>query len=148
MSSLNDSHKRAILSSFLGINRRLTELEAAMAAGGDGSPFAQSVVDLSPDECATVREDFARLRRAMADSLAALEVPLDVRRTSLRWALQCTLVFIGNTIADIGPDRLRGYGPVDPAARERVLQAQAELQRLVDRMTTSLPPAASSPGAT
>jgi hypothetical protein len=147
MSALNNSQKRAILFSFLDIHKRMAEVEVLLARDADASPFAQCLPDLSPAESAEVRNNFARLRQAMVENLAALGIPLDVRRTSLRWTLQCTMVFIGNAISDLNADRLRGYGAVDPAARERVGQTQQELQRLVEQIAASAAPAVDGPPA-
>src|SRR5262249_5463321 len=102
------------------------------------SPFSQYVNDLSPTENKVVQDYFARLRAAMLDCLAESDIPLEVRQTSARWALQCGMIFLDIAISEFSPDRLRGYGPVDPSAAAQVIKVQQTVQRLVERVAAYL----------
>lgn len=133
MASLNEPQKRAILCGFLDVHRRMAELEAILAPEANPSPFSQHVNDLSPTEAKVVGDYFARVRTAMLAHLRECEIPLDVRPTSRRWALQCGISFIGITIDELRAEKLRGYGPLDEAARERILKIHDDLERLIDR---------------
>jgi GTP-binding protein EngB required for normal cell division len=138
VNSLNESQKRAVLFSFLDIHRRVAEFEAMLAQGDRPSPFSPYVNDLSPTESKVVQDYFARLRAAMLDCLRESDIPLEVRRTSARWALQCGMVFLDIAIAEFSPDRLRGYGPVDPSAAAQVVKVQQGVRRLVERVAAYL----------
>lgn len=74
----------------------------------------------------------------MLTCLEEAGIPLEVRRTSLRWALQCGTTFLNIAVAEMSPDRLCGYGPLDACGRERVLKIQQELTRLIDRVAVYL----------
>jgi GTP-binding protein EngB required for normal cell division len=138
MTSLNESQKRSILSSFLDIHRRMAEFEAMLAQGDRPSPFSQYVNDLSPTESKVVQDYFARLRAAMLDCLRESDIALEVGRTSARWALQCGMIFLDIAVSEFSPDRLRGYGPVDPSAAAEVVKVQQTVRRLVERVAAYL----------
>src|SRR5207245_2514755 len=102
------------------------------------SPFAQYVTDLSPTESKVVQDYFARIRTTMLACLQETGIPLEVRRTSVRWALQVDLSFLHIAVAEMAPERLRGYGPLDAAGREAVIKMQQDLNRLMDRVSAYL----------
>ncbi len=86
---MNDSHKRTILFGFLDIHRRLAEMEAMLAGSLVCSPFSQYVNDLSPTERRVIEDYFNRVRSVMLALLQETNIALEVRRSSLRWGLQC-----------------------------------------------------------
>jgi GTP-binding protein EngB required for normal cell division len=131
---LNPSQKQSILSGFLDVHRRMAELDAAITQSGISSPFSQHVGDLSPTEVKVVRDYFARIRTTMLSCLEEAGIPLEVRRTSLRWTLQVSMTFLHIAVAEMGPERLRGYGPLNAAAAEAVIKIQQDLYRLIDRL--------------
>ncbi len=138
MISLNESQKRAVLLACLDIHRRMAEMEALLIKSTEPSPFARHSNDLSPTERKVVQDYFARLRVVMQDCLRDAGIPLDVHRSSARWAVQCGMIGIDIAIAEVSPDRLRGYGPVDPAAATQVATIQQALRRLVQRVAAYL----------
>jgi GTP-binding protein EngB required for normal cell division len=134
MIPLNPSQKRSLLFAFLDVHRRMAELEAAIEQSGISSPFSQYVADLSPTEVKVVRDYFARIRSTMLSCLQEAGIPLEVRQTSLRWALQVGMTFLHVAVAEMAPARLRGYGPLDAAGAEAVVRMQQDLYRLIDRL--------------
>jgi len=138
MTLLNESQKRSILCSFLDIHRRMAEMEAMLAQGDRPSPFSQYINDLSPTESKVIQDYFARLRAAMLDCLRESDIPLEVRQTSARWTLQCGMIFLDIAISEFSPERLRGYGPVDPSGAAQVVKVQQSVRRLVERVAAYL----------
>ena len=136
--SLNDSQKRAVLFGLLDLHQRMADMEAMLTQSLDPSPFSRYVNDLSPTEAKVVRDYFGRLRSRMLACLQETGIPLEVRRTSLRWGLQCGMSFLNIAVAEISPDRLRGYGSMDAAGAEAVVKIQQELDRLIDRVAAYL----------
>jgi GTP-binding protein EngB required for normal cell division len=134
MTSLNPSQTQSVLFSFLDVHRRMAELEAMLAQSAIASPFSQYVSDLSPTESKVIQDYFARIRSTMLACLQEAGIPLEVRRTSVRWALQVGMSFLHIAIAEMTPERLRGYGPLDPAGSEAVIKIQQDLYRLMDRV--------------
>ncbi len=134
MASLNEPQKRAILCGFLDIHRRMSELESLLVPDARPSPFSPHVNDLSPTEAKVVGDYFARIREAMLAHLRECEIALEVRPTSRRWALQCGISFVGITIDELRPEKLRGYGPLEESERLRLLKIHDDLERLIDRV--------------
>jgi GTP-binding protein EngB required for normal cell division len=135
---MNESQKRSVLFGLLDIHRRMADMEAMLAQSLISSPFSQYVNDLSPTESRVVQDYFNRLRSTMLACLQEADIPLEVRQTSLRWSLQCGMIFLHIAVAEISPDRLRGYGTLDAAGQAHAVKMQQELTRLIDRVATYL----------
>ena len=135
---LTPLHKHALLSTFLYIESRLNEIEPLLAQGKRPSPLNPHVHDLSPTEAKVVEDYFARIRSTMVTCLEKHGIPVEVHRVSLRWSLQTSVNFLSVAVAEVGPDRLRGYGALDAAGRQEVLSIQRELDRLLDRVMAYL----------
>src|SRR5947209_3053439 len=82
-------------------HRRLAEMEAILAQSLVATPFSQYVNDVSPTESRVVGDYFHRLRDTMLACLEEAGIPLEVRRTSLRWALQCGITFLHIAVAEM-----------------------------------------------
>ncbi len=135
---LSPLHKHALLSTFLYIENRLTEMEPLLAQGKRPSPLGKHVQDLSPTEAKVVEDYFARIRSTMVTCLEKHGIPVEVHRVSLRWSLQTSLICLSNAVADMAPERLRGYGELDDAGRQEAAGIQQELDRLLDRVSAYL----------
>jgi GTP-binding protein EngB required for normal cell division len=133
MPIFNEAQTRAILCGFLDIHRRMAELEALLTPGATPTPFSEYVNDLSPTEAKVIKDYFARIRTAMLEHLRESEIPLDVRKTSLRWAIDIGIAFVDINVAELGPKKLRGYGALKEAACAQDTKFQQDLKRLVDQ---------------
>src|SRR5262249_28397584 len=111
MSALNPNHKRAILHAFLDVDHLLPEMETARPRSRDDLPFGRYVNDLTSADLQVIHDEFVRIRAAMLARLNEADIPLDIRRTSLRWFLQGQLVFASVVLEETGPKQLKGYGP-------------------------------------
>ncbi len=138
MSQLSEHHRRHILHGFLSIHKRMVELEALIVQSRTATPFSQSIKDLSPTECRVVQDHFARIRSAMLAHLDDLGIPLEVRRTSVRWILETNLMHLQVSVDDTGPKQLAGYGPLEPADQAAVARIQDDLTRLLERIRAYL----------
>ena len=136
MPVFNVAQTRAILSGFLDIHRRMAELEALLSPGAKPTPFAGYVNDLSPTEAKVIQDYFERIRTAMLSDLRESEITLDVRTTSVRWAIDVGISFIGINVAELGPKKLRGYGNLGEKAFAQATKFQEDLERLVDQAAT------------
>ena len=132
--AFNEAQQRSVLFACLDLHRRMAEIEALLAQAQVSSPFSQYVNDLSPTEARVVRDYFGRLRDRMLACLHEAGIPLDVRRTGLRWACLVNLVGLHVAVAEMGPEKLRGYGVLSDAGRAQAVQVQQELNRLLDRV--------------
>ncbi len=133
MSEFNAAQQRSILFGLLDLHHRMLDMEALLAQAGTSGPFSQYVADLSPTEARVVRDYFGRLRATMLASLRENDIPLDIRRTGLRWGLQVGMTTLSVAVAELSPQNLRGYGPLSSAGEATALKIQQELRRLIDR---------------
>ena len=134
MNAFSSNHARILVAGFLDIHHQIEEMEALLASGASSSALSERVNDISPTEAKVIQDYFARIRSTLLACLQENGVPLDIRRTSLRWTLQTRGTFLHVAIAELGPEQLRGYGELSPAARDALLKIQQELDRLVDRL--------------
>lgn len=134
MSPLNENHRRHILHSFLAIEEQLARVEALIAQAGTASPLSPHIKDLSPEEGCVVGDHIARIRAALLSHLSDLGIPPEIRRKSVRWSVQTSLLALQITVEDLSPGKLAGYGPLDSAGRETIVRIQDDLRRLSDRV--------------
>ena len=71
-------------------------------------------------------------------------MPVEVRRTSLSWELQCLITHFQISLVEIGPKQLRGYGEVGKPAGEVIQQVQKELGQIVDTLAAQVSSSSSS----
>jgi len=114
----------------------MEELEALITPRERPSAFSGHLNDLSPTETKVVQDYFARIRTAMLAHLKECEIPLEVRPTSSRWALQTGLSFIDITVEELRPSKLRGYGELGQEAHALTSKIREDLGRLVDQVAT------------
>jgi GTP-binding protein EngB required for normal cell division len=134
MNTFGSNHARILVAGFLDLHHQIEEMEAFLAHIASSSALSERVNDISPTEAKVIQDYFARIRSTMLACLQENGVPLDIRRTSLRWTLQTRASFLHVGIAELGPEQLRGYGELSPAARDQLVKIQEELDRLVDRL--------------
>jgi hypothetical protein len=104
--------------SFVAIHRRLEEIESLISQQRSSSPFCQHASDVTPAEVAALREQFGQIRAAMLERLRELGIALEVRRTSVRWAVQTSLMHLQLEIEELAPSRLRRYGPLEDSCQD------------------------------
>lgn len=135
---LNEHQKRAILYGCLDIHRRMAEMEAILIQSAISSPFSKYINDLSPTESKAIQDYFCRLRAVMLAWLREAEIPLNVRQTNTRWALQCGMISLQVAAAEMSAEKLSGYGPLTEAGRELSVRMRQDLDQLIDRIGTYL----------
>jgi GTP-binding protein EngB required for normal cell division len=133
MSTLNAPQKNFIQICFQDLHRRMAEMEAWLASSRIDSPFSEYIDDLSPAERKVIQDYFARIRTTMLSCLREAGIPLEVRRTSLRWVLQVAMNFLNVALAEMAPHRLAGYGGLDSSAATVASRIQQDIERLIDR---------------
>jgi hypothetical protein len=137
---LNEAQKRSLAMGIWDIARRLEDLEFYLTPGEQPNPYMRYLHDLSADEVRLVRDGFARLRSVMLAFMQANGVTFEVPPASLRWALQVNVAALHVTVAELGPSRMRGYGPLAEEDRTAVEQLRRELEPVLDELTAALRP--------
>lgn len=128
-----ENHRRHILHSFVEVDKCLAELEFLASRVDRASPFSRFTNDLSPTEVRVLLDHFDAIRTAMLAHLQEVSIPLEVRRTSVRWAFQTNLMQVQVGIDEMGPRQLERYGELDESGRAAAVRIQEDLTRLLDR---------------
>jgi glycine cleavage system regulatory protein len=138
MQGLNESHQNRILITLLDLRRQLEQVEDAMLRPAKLTPFFEHDNDLTLERTQAILHCFSRIRTALLQAAQKLELPVEVRRTSLSWELQCLLTHFQISLIEVGPKQLRGYGEVGKPAGEVLQQVQQELGQLVDELAVQV----------
>src|SRR5207249_10046704 len=138
MQGLNEAHVNRILITLLDLRRQLERVEDAILQPAKLAPFFEHDNDLSADQIQAILKCFASLRTALLQAAEKLELPVEVRRTSLSWELQCLLTHFQISLVEIGPKQMRGYGEVGKPASGVLQQVQQELGKLVSELATQV----------
>ena len=144
MRGLNEAHQNRILITLMDLRRQLERVEDAMLRPAKLAPFFEHDNDLSPEQSKAILETFGRLRAALLKAAEKLEMPVEVRRTSLSWELQCLITHFQISLVEIGPKQLRGYGEVGKPAGEVIQEVQKELGQIVDTLAAQVSSSSSS----
>ena len=134
MQGLNEAHQNRLMVTLLDLRRQLERVEDIMRQPGRLAPFFEHDNDLSPDQSQAILQCFGWLRTALLQAAEKLELPVEVRRTSLSWELQCLLTHFQISLVEIGPKQLRGYGEVNQPGSDMLQQVQMELGELVSQL--------------
>src|SRR5438552_5924342 len=138
MRGLNEAHQNRILITLMDLRRQLERVEDAMLRPAKLAPFFEHDNDLSPEQSKAILETFGRLRAALLKAAEKLEMPVEVRRTSLSWELQCLITHFQISLVEIGPKQLRGYGEVGKPAGEVIQEVQKELGQIVAKLAAQV----------
>jgi hypothetical protein len=134
MEGLNDSHRRAILLTLSRLLQGMAEMKALIGSSSTRSPVAEYDDDLSAASKTAIEESFAELQGEILAALEKLGIRLEKRRTSLRWRLQTLLGAWQISLADLGPRKLRAYGPVGKSAGAALEEVQERLERTIAKL--------------
>jgi len=135
---MNEYHRRAISITFSHIDGRLAEIEAILGAVGSQSPFSAYALDIEPLARQSVTGYLQRLREKMWSAMKCLQISRDGHRTSAAWAIRCAMIGVMVNLADIEPQRLDGYGAMQPEAAKMLSGICADLRRLSESLLAYL----------
>ena len=127
---LTSLHKNTLVTTFVHIESRLREVELLLGQNERPSPLSEHDNDLSPTELKTITDYFARIRSTMLNCLEKHRVPIEVHRVSLRRVLRTRMYSLGIALAELGPERLRGYGELGDAGNRDMQSIQHDLDWL------------------
>ncbi len=138
MPGLNENHRRHLLLTFQHVDETLSRTFAAARQSQKDSLFQTLKYDFTPDQEYLIAVYLKELRRAMARIIRAHGLTIPEPQISALWAFRSTLLAVSNTLEEIRPQYMVGYGPVDESAREDLQTISAELLNIIDQLGKSL----------
>lgn len=135
---LNDNQKRRLLSSFHYVDDLLSGVETLLASTGGTSPFSRHIQDIKPVQRKVVADSIALFREQMTAALKGLDIPLPTPNISGVWSVRTTLLSIDITLAELGPESMRGYGQLNADAEAVLTGLVAGLRQMLQRLANYL----------
>lgn len=140
---LNENHQRHIRSTFQYIDKLLSEAEHAMIDAGSPSPFQEYSDDTTPVQRKVTHDYIVHIRDAMRRVIEELNITPAEPRCGAIWAASISLMFSNISLADLTPEKMRGYGQLSDESLRIVDEIRAELGGLLEKLRAYLGQAAS-----
>jgi len=139
MTGLSHNHKRRILTSLQYADKQLDVSLHSLAPSGQPL-FAGYIQDISPAQARFVECYAEKIRRQMTRLLEKCDIEVPSPSTSAMGRVRTSLTSLDLTLEDIHPEKLRGYGKIDPAAARDLSWTLQETRGLVGRLLALLSP--------
>lgn len=143
-SSLNESHRRRLISNFEYADKLLSEIEHILTASASKSPFPKYVQDTTPAQARVIEDYLARIRAQMIRLLPALGVGRTGPVFGAIHSIRVNLAFVRIAVQESAPKYLAGYGEVPAEMIPELDGVTAELESLVNQLDSFL---AQGPGS-
>jgi GTP-binding protein EngB required for normal cell division len=132
---MNENHERGLLATFRHIDNLLSEAEHILATAGSTSPFAEYTQDSTPVQRKVLHDYIERVRQAMNRALTDFRLSPPAPVCGAMWAAGGRFTFAQIAVAEMEPQRMRGYGALSEedvrAINEVVAELNASLERLI-----------------
>ncbi len=135
---LNDNHRRILASTLTCLDELLVAIETTVSGAAARSPFSPYVPDLSASELHVLPDYVAEIRSRMAEMADALGLAVARFTVPTSRAIDVRLMSADITLAEICPEKLRGYGASTAAGAAAVEHFRAELSRVIQQLRTLL----------
>lgn len=135
MAGLNNNHRRFLLISCQHIDKQLASIEAMLGTSA-GTAFPRYVDDLTPTQKQVVRDYMTRIRERLLVLLEQFEMRPEPASIPASWGARTTMLSICNTLEDMNPRHMRGYGDLDEATGQRMDAVVAEIDQPLTRLLT------------
>ncbi|MGH8396959.1 MAG: dynamin family protein [Gammaproteobacteria bacterium] len=140
---LNPNQKRYIVSRLATLERELTDALAAISSGGDAVLFPRYRVPMSTDDIAALNKRLERMRVAMRQFMDAYGITHGAGgEVDGRWALLTHIALLENSIIELRPRYVQGYGALDEEGTHACQSLAAELGLLLEGMDEIVRPPA------
>jgi GTP-binding protein EngB required for normal cell division len=116
----------------------LSEAEQILATAGSKSPFAEYTQDSTPVQRKVIHDYIERVRQAMGRAMEGLGLPQPAPVCGALWAARGQLTFTQIAVAEMEPQRLRGYGALSDEDTKAINEVVAELNAAIERLLAYL----------
>ena len=131
---MNENHERHLLTTFRHIDNLLAEAEHILATAGSNSPFAEYTQDSTPVQRKVMHDYIERVRQAMFRAMEDLRLPRPAPICGARWAAGGRFTFTQIAVAEIEPQRMKGYGSLSEEDVKAINEVVAELNATLERL--------------
>jgi len=136
--SLNPYHKHHLLVSCQYVDQLLSDIENILTAASSKAAFPKYAVDIGPAQKKVVEDYMARIRAQMLRVIEGQGIERAAPRFGALHSIQTTLLFVENSLEELKPKYMRGYGRVPEAAVPELNGLVTELQGLVEKLRAYL----------
>jgi len=135
---LNGPQQNRLLVSCRYVDELLQDIESVLAGASSKTAFPKYIRDFSPAQRKMVEDYITRIRAQLLRALDSQAMPAPKPRIGALHSILTTLVFVDNTLEEIRPKYMRGYGEVHPDAAADLNGLATELQGLVEKLAAEL----------
>lgn len=133
MPGLNENHKRRLFAALQYADDLLSQALNAVTPARQGL-YARTVQDMSPSELLYIENHFGKIREQISALLERFEIPVPAPSTPASWILKTHLMSLDIAFEELHPDRLRGYGEMDPSTARELAGTLQEIRRLLSQL--------------
>lgn len=133
MPGLNENHKRRLLAAFQYADDLLIQILNAVAPARQGF-LPRIVQDLSPSELLRLESCFGEIRERLSALLERFRIEVPPPSTPASWILKTHLISLDIAFEELHPDRMQGYGEMDPSTAAELGRTLQEIRRLLSRL--------------
>jgi GTP-binding protein EngB required for normal cell division len=116
----------------------LSEAEHILATADSKSPFAEYTQDSTPVQRKVIHDYIERVRQAMGRAMEGLGLPRPGPVCGALWAASGQLTFTQIAVAEMEPQRMRGYGDLSNEDIKAINEVVAELNAAIGRLLAYL----------
>ena len=135
---MNENHARTLVTTFRHMDNLLAEAEQILATAGSKSPFVEYTQDSTPLQRKVIHDYIERVRQAMGRAMEGLDLPRPAPVCGALWAASGRLTFTHIAVAEMEPQRLRGYGALSDEDIKAINEVVAELNAAIERLLAYL----------
>jgi len=135
---MNENHARTLVTTFRHMDNLLSEAEQILATAGSKSPFAEYTQDSTPVQRKVIHDYIERVRQAMGRAMEGLGLPRPAPVCGALWAASGQLTFTQIAVAEMEPQRLRGYGALSDEDSKAINEVVAELNAAIEQLLAYL----------
>jgi len=135
---MNDNHQRHLLSTFRHIEYLLSEAERALRIAGEPSPFAGYTQDSTPAQRKEIGEAIGEVRHAMVRAISELGLQPPAPVCSALWAAKGQVALATVAVAEMEPERMRGYGQLSETDCQTIGRIVEEMNAALERLAAVL----------
>jgi hypothetical protein len=134
---LNENHKRRLLAAFQQMDKLLSQSKNAMASKPSGL-YARYIHDISESESRKIDSSIEKIREQISGVLERFQIVFPPPSTPASWILKTNLTSLDIAFEDLYPDKMQGYGKMDPKTAHDLTASIEATRKLLRQLLESL----------